>query len=207
MSTNDVVLFGVLAADAEIRSSGPAGTRWALLKVETYQFVRDPQTKKPTVQAILHEVHCFDELSVDPLASLGKKGFWIRIRGNLSYGENRQAIVRVPVRGGQATVSAYFGNKIRPDVPFHMLVAEMESELGDRSGVDALHGQAALRTPPDASVSSPVTPAKASSAVRPTSRPIAPQSPPSVPRKPSLSGILGRTVARPPAPRAVEVPF
>jgi hypothetical protein len=155
MSTNDVVLFGVLAADAEIRSGGggPAGTRWALLKVETYQFVRDPQTKKPVVSVTEHVVHCFDELSVDPLVSLGKKGFWIRIRGNLAYGENRQAIVRVPVRGGQATVSAYFGNRIRPDVPFHLLVAELDGPEAPQSHVGATAqttnaGEVAVVRPP-----------------------------------------------------------
>lgn len=195
MSTNDVVLFGVLAADAEIRSGGPAGTRWALLKVETYQFVRDPQTKKPIVSVTEHIVHCFDELSVDPLVSLGKKGFWIRIRGNLSYGENRQAIVRVPVRGGQATVSAYFGNRIRPDMPFHLLMAELEAN--DLEASQPQVGPTVQKA--DASLAA---------AAEPPARP-RPSKPPvtATPlRRPPATGLPPRLVVTP-ASRPSEIPF
>lgn len=133
MSTNEVTLFGVLATDAEIRGGGASGPRWALLKVETYAFARHPQTKKPVVNVTVHEVHCFDEISIDPLISIGKKGFWIRVRGNLAYTESRQAYIRVPIRGGQATVSAYFGNKIRPDHPIQMVMMEAAAAEADET--------------------------------------------------------------------------
>lgn len=137
MSTNEVMLFGVLAADAEIRGGGTSSVaRWALLKVETYAFARHPQTKKPIVHVTEHEVHCFDELSIDPLLSIGKKGFWIRVRGNLTYADGRQAYIRVPVRGGQATVSAYFGNKIRPDHPIQMVMMEAAAEEDEPARVE-----------------------------------------------------------------------
>lgn len=207
MSTNEVTLFGVLAADTEIRSDGPGGARWALLKVETFNFVRDPQTKKPVVASVQHEVHCFDELSVDPLSSIGKKGYWIRVRGNLAYRDNRQAYVRVPVRGGQATVSHYFGDKIRPDVPFRMLVAEAigRGDVDAVNGLEALHSQAGatLSSADPAKDSAPVVSAPPAPARPPVSRPIGAVPPRPVPR-PSPAPV--RPV-RSAASQAEDVPF
>ena len=207
MSTNEVTLFGVLAANAELRGGGSSGARWALLKVETYAFARHPQTKKPIVNATEHEVHCFDEISIDPLISIGKKGFWIRIRGNLAYTESRQAYIRVPIRGGQATVSAYFGNQIRPDHPIQMVMMEAAAAESDEpvriepSLPEAAPAPKSVGRPAPAVAPAPTATVSMPRVVRPPV--VRPSVVASLPRRPSIIAAAGRALAR----ESSEIPF
>jgi hypothetical protein len=121
VSINDVSLFGTLVEDVVPRKNR-AGQPFATFHVKTYKFVRDRLTGQPREDSVVHEVHCYDEASIAPLGAHGKAGAWVRIRGEVAYKDNRAMFVRVPMRGGMAIVSAYFGTDITPSHPYRPTV-------------------------------------------------------------------------------------
>lgn len=129
MSINDVSLFGTLVEDVVPRKNN-VGQPFAIFRVRTYKFIRDRLTGQPREHSVVHEVQCYDEASIGPLGVHGKAGAWVRVRGEVAYKENREMFVRVPMRGGMAIVSAYFGTGITPSNPYRPSAA---SEPGEAS--------------------------------------------------------------------------
>jgi Single-strand binding protein family len=116
VSINDVMLFGTLVEDVVPRKNR-TGQPFATFRVKTYKQVLDRLSGQTKEHTDLHEVQCLEPDSVARLGVHGKAGAWVRIRGEIAYKDNRSMFVRVPVLGGTAVVSAYFGTDITPSHP------------------------------------------------------------------------------------------
>lgn len=138
MSINDVLLFGTLAEDVVPRKSR-TGQVYATFRVKTYKQVLDRLSGQTKEHTDLHEVQVTDHDALARLEIHGKAGAWVRIRGEIAYKENRSMFVRVPVLGGMAVVSAYFGTDITPSHPHKSAVVSEgdEQQRFDVSTTDA----------------------------------------------------------------------
>lgn len=97
-SINDVRLVGRLTKDPEFATAGN-GKRLVRLAVETEKFVKIGGESKRIAQT--HAVVCFNQFSLEPLKEFGRRGTWVKVLGELTYGRDGKAEVMVPQYGGE----------------------------------------------------------------------------------------------------------